>query len=237
VGYTAVNNWSNLAKTGGALAAASFSNKMAGVDADATAYRNYIARYWTDNASWDGTNAGWAGQWYAMYGLKKGLSLQGVTTLATPSGTRDWKKDLNGWLLGEASELDSQGGSIGSASRTQANMFGQLVNGSWTSSISPGAYGTTTKIDTAAAILILSESVTQAAPVAVISPIPEQSNKPIHRSFLVSGVESYHMDADSAIVEYLWDWDASNGVDWANPGAVYQSGLFYCRQLYRHTQG
>ena len=220
VGYEAVNNWSNLAKTGGALAAASFSNKMAGVDADATAYRDYIARYWTDNASWDGTNAGWAGQWYAMYGLKKGLSLQGVTTLVTPSGTRDWKKDLNGWLLGEASELDSQGGSIGLASRTQANMFGQLVNGSWTSSILPGAYGTTTKIDTAAAILILSESVTQAAPVAVISPIPEQSNKPIHRSFLVSGVESYHMDADSAIVEYLWDWDASNGVDWANPDAL-----------------
>jgi hypothetical protein len=91
VGYANSSNWNNTAKTGGALAALSFGEKWVDVDTDATSYRNYIAKYWTAAGDWSGTNAGWFGQWYAMYGLKKGLSLQGITTLTTPShGTRDW---------------------------------------------------------------------------------------------------------------------------------------------------
>jgi hypothetical protein len=220
VGYSASNSWNNLAKTGGALAALSFGEQYAGVDTDATDYRNYVAKYWTAPGNWSATNAGWFGQWYAMYGLKKGLSLQGITTLATPShGTRDWKKDLNGWLLGEAATIDAQGFTIGSGQRTQANMFGQFSNGSWTSSsISPGN-ANSTNIDTAAAILILSDAVTRAVPVAVIAPIPDQTNKPAGMSFRVDGTGSYHLDADSAIAEYLWDWNASDGVNWAAPNA------------------
>ena len=220
VGYSVSTQWNNLAKTGGALAALSFGGKYVGVDPDATAYRNFVANYWTAAGDWGGDNAGWFGQWYAMYGVKKGLSLQGVTTLVTPSsGTRDWKKDLNGWLLGEATQLDSQGGTIGSSQRTQANMFGQLANGSWTSSITPGVFGSSTDMDTATAILILSDAVTRAVPVAVIAPITDQTNKPAGRSFRVDGTGSYHLDADSAIAEYLWDWNATDGVNWASPDA------------------
>ncbi len=220
VGYSSSSQWNNLAKTGGALAALSFGEQYVGVDTDATAYRNYIAKYWTAAGNWDATNAGWFGQWYSMYGLKKGLSLQGVTTLTTPSsGTREWKKDLNGWLLGEAATIDAQSGTIGSSQRTQANMFGQLSNGSWTSSLSPASFGNSTNIDTASAILILSDAVTRAVPVAVIAPITDQTNKEAGRSFMVDGTDSYHLDADSAIAEYLWDWNASDGVNWEAPNA------------------
>jgi uncharacterized delta-60 repeat protein len=98
-------------------------------------------------------------------------------------------------------------------------MFGQLSNGSWTSSISPATFGTSTNADTATAILILSDAVTRAVPVAVIAPITDQTNKEAGRSFMVDGTDSYHLDADSAIAEYLWDWNASDGVDWAAPNA------------------
>jgi hypothetical protein len=146
--------------------------------------------------------------------------LQGITTLTTPSsGTRDWKKDLNGWLLGEAATIDAQGGTIGSSKRTQANMFGQLADGSWTSTITPAEFGNSTDIDTASAILILSDAVTRAVPVAVIAPITDQTNKEAGRSFIVDGTDSYHLDADSAIAEYLWDWNASDGVNWSAPNA------------------
>jgi hypothetical protein len=220
VGYSNSGQWNNSAKTGGALAALSFGEKWVDVDTDATDYRNYIAKYWTAAGNWGANNAGWFGQWYAMYGLKKGLSLQGVTTLTTPShGTRDWKKDLNGWLLGEAATIDAQGFTIGSSQRTQANMFGQLADGSWTSSLEPASLGNSTDIDTAAAILILSDAVTRAVPVAVIAPITDQTNKEAGRSFMVDGTDSYHLDADSAIAEYLWDWNASDGVNWSAPNA------------------
>jgi hypothetical protein len=220
IGYSNSGEWNNLAKTGGALAALSFGSNSVDVDADATSYRNYIAKYWTADGHWSNANAGWFGQWYAMYGIKKGLSLQGVTTLTTPSsGTRDWKKDLNGWLLGEAATIDAQTGTIGLSQRTQANMFGQLADGSWTSSLSPAEYGSSTDMDTATAILILSDAVTRAVPVAVIAPITDQTNKEAGRSFRVDGTDSYHLDADSAIAEYLWDWNSSNGVNWASPDA------------------
>ncbi|MCX6840566.1 MAG: cadherin domain-containing protein, partial [Verrucomicrobia bacterium] len=220
VGYSNSGEWNNLAKTGGALAALSFGGQYAGDNTDATSYRNYIAKYWAAAGNWSAVNAGWFGQWYAMYGLKKGLSLGGITTLTTPSnGTRDWKKDLNGWLLGEAATIDAQTGTIGSGQRTQANMFGQLSNGSWTSSLEPGSLGNSTNADTATAILILSDAVTRAVPVAVIAPISDQTNKPAGMSFRVDGTGSYHLDADSAIAEYLWDWNASDGVNWAAPNA------------------
>jgi|GEM_PF-3109667 len=217
IGYSNTSGWRNLAKTGGALALYSLAGRLAGTDANATKARNYIQNRWLSDPSWSGDHAGWAGQWYAMWGLKKGLQTQGITTLETSTGARNWVQDMQAWLLGNATLLDSQGAGIPTSSsfRTLGNMFGQAASGKWSSAVIPGTNGL--PVDTAHAVLILSEAIARPVPVAVIDPV---SSQPItSRPFGMIGANSYHLDANSALIEYLWDWDASNGVDWANPGA------------------
>ena len=220
VGYGSSSSWRNLAKTGGAMAALSFGGRYVDDNTQATTYRNYVQSRWLNAPSWSGDHAGWAGQWYAMYGLKKGLSLQGIVGLTTSTGVRDWQQDFNAWLLGDATLLDSQGGTLGNGYRTITNMFGQETDGRWRSSISPSTDGAADKMSTANAILVMSSSVTRAVPVAVIEPIPQQTNKPLGRSFEVDGSKSYHLDSNSAIVQYLWDFDSSDGLDWDYPDAT-----------------
>lgn len=225
IGYSSSSQWRNLAKTGGGLSAFAFAGKMAGTDANATAALNFIQNYWLANPSWGGDLAGWAGHWYAMWGLKKGLQFQGITTLTTSTGDRDWKQDMQAWLLGNATLLDSQGGSIASGYRNTNYMFGQNADGSWKSTEYPGSgYYTSSAsqlgMDTAHGVLILSDAVTTPVPVAVIAAVGSQSNKAGFRSFDLDGSGSYHLDANSTIIEYLWDWDASNGIDWNSPDAT-----------------
>lgn len=226
IGYSTNSSWRNLAKTGGGLAAFAFAGKVAGTDADATAALNFVQNYWAANPSWDADLAGWAGNWYAMWGLKKGLQLQGITTLpSTTTGARDWKLDMQAWLLGNGTLLNSQGGNIASSFRSTDYMFGQRSDGSWRAAQSPGAGASTSTssqlgMDTAHGVLILSDAVTTPVPVAVVATIGSQSNKAGFRSFAVDGSGSYHLDLTSTIIEYLWDWDDSNGVDWNNPDAT-----------------
>ena len=220
VGYGSSTSWRNLAKTGGALAALSFGGRYVDDNAQATKNRDYIGNYWFANLGGSNDHAGWTGHWYAMYGLKKGLSLQGIVSLSTTTGARDWQQDFNAWLLGDATLLDSQGGQIGLAYRTATNMFGQQADGRWRSADWPSSDATSDKMTTANAILVMSSSVTRAVPVAVIEPIPQQTNKPLGRSFEVDGSKSYHLDSDSAIVQYLWDFDSSDGLDWDYPDAT-----------------
>lgn len=219
IGYSDANGWRNLAKTGGALALYAFAGRQAGTDANATAARNYIQNLWAANPSWNGDQAGWTGQWYAMYALKKGLQLQGITTLQTGTGARSWKQDMQAWLLGNATLLDSQGTGIPADTgyRTTSYMFGQSAAGQWVSAETPGSNGY--PVDTAHGVLILSEAVTRPVPVAVIAAVGSQSNHAGFRSFGMDGSGSYHLDANSSVIEYLWDWNASNGVDWDNPDA------------------
>jgi len=223
--YSANDGWTNTAKTGGALALYSFAGRMAGTDANATAARNFIQTNWANNPAWYGDRSGWAGHWYAMWALKKGLQLQGITTLQTGTGARNWKQDMQAWLLGNATLLDSQGGAIGTGYRSTAYMFGQQADGSWRSTEYPGsgAYASAANqigMDTAHGILILSESVARPVPVAVIAAVGSQTNKAGFRAFAMDGSGSYHLDANSSIIEYLWDWNAADGVDWANPDAT-----------------
>lgn len=220
VGYTSSTSWRNLAKTGGALAALSFGDYFVDQDTQATLNRKYVQDRWFGPLSGSGDHAGWTGHWYAMYGLKKGLSLQGIVSLSTPQGVRDWQQDFNAWLLGDANLLDSQGGQIGLSYRNTNSMFGQQADGRWTSSEWPANAGSGDNMTTGNAILIMSASVTRAVPVAVIEPIPQQTNKPLGRSFEVDGSNSYHTDANSAIVQYLWDFDSSDGLDWDYPDAT-----------------
>jgi hypothetical protein len=68
--------------------------------------------------------------------------------------------------------------------------------------------------------LILTNAVTRPTPVAVIAAVGSQSNRAGFRSFDMDGSGSYHLDANSSIIEYLWDWNAADGLDWNSPNAT-----------------
>lgn len=218
VGYGSNTQWLNTAKTGGLLAAMAFANHYTGFDNVDRAV-TFLQNYWDANR--DGGNsgivgAGWAGNWYAMYGIKKGLTLQNITNLTVGGQSRDWKKEMNAWLLGDASELPA---TLSPSYRTANDMFGQQPNGTWISQDWPSSTSYP-HLTTAHGVLILSAAVTQAPPVPIISEVGEQTNKAGFRAFTMSASGSYHLDPDRAIVEYLWDFDASDGLDWNNPDAT-----------------
>ncbi len=54
-------------------------------------------------------------------------------------------------------------------------------------------------------------------PVAVIEPI---GALPPKTSFQVDGSSSFHQDPTKSIVEWLWDWNASDGINWNHPDAT-----------------
>jgi len=214
IGYSAASSMPNLAKTGGSLTAYKVGGLVVG-DAWVNKAILYVGSQW-----W----TGWAGDFYAMYGAKKGLFLQGVTTLPTPYGDRDWYNDMSAWLLGNAEGSTPDGmpyvpASLGDQSINSA--FGQAADGSWLSS--NGYMPNDAHIDTAVAILILTKTVTVLMPVASIAPVgtqpaPLPANPPL--PFAMNASSSYHQDAAKSIVEYLWDWDSSDGVDWSHPDAT-----------------
>lgn len=221
-GYGNNSQWLNVAKTAGMLVGYAFGGKFVG-DNDVDRGIQFIGNTWYNTAG-NTTfleNGGWAGNWYAMYGLKKGLQIQGITTINTAYGPRDWYQDLSAWLLGNATLLDSTDPAhpIMTSFRSTNTMFGQQSNGRWTCASWPAAGDSYPALNTGQAILILTKSLTKPVPVAVIAAVADQTNKPGFRSFNMDGAGSYHLDPNASIVEYLWDWDASNGVDWSNPDA------------------
>lgn len=199
--YNYRGQWPNLAKTGGMLIEYAAGNKWPG-DTDVDRGLSYIGTYWYQLPNIGANEAGWSGEFYAMYGLKKGLQLQGVETLFTPRGVRNWYQDMSAWLLGNASLLDPN---LNPGYRSAGYGFGQLSAGNWNNSgwINNGP------LSTAHAILILTRAVTVPLPVAVIAPIPDQSAKN-PASFALDGSGSYHLDPNSSIVEWLWDYSTNN---------------------------
>ena len=206
--------------------------KTCGTDLDATIGYDFIGRTWIAPPS-DGTgvdiNSGWPGNWYYMYGIKKGLQLQNVATVNVQyddanSGPRDWYQDLSAWLLGNAALLDAplinnpNNVQISPDLRTTSSagsMFGQFPDGHWEGHAWP-SYNSYPAIQTVGAVLTLSESITVAVPVAVVAPVPDQSaRKPA--AFRLDGSASYDLDPSSSIVEWLWKLDAGANPDWSHP--------------------
>ncbi len=218
--------WRNLAKTGGLLVGHTLGGRKPGVDPRTDAALKFIGKYWINNGDWSADLAGWTGTWYAMYGLKKGLQVAEVTTVSTPYGNRDWYQDLSAWLLGNATLLDSQSPNpatqkISTGFRNQNYMFGQRTDGSWASSVIPGAvaWSGSYSLDTASGVLILTRAVTKPLPVAVITtPIADQSARN-PSPFSIDGSGSYHLDPNSTISEYLWILDPPANPDWTHPTA------------------
>jgi hypothetical protein len=210
VGYSSTG-WHNTAKTGGLIVAHSLAGLGVGNTRVDSAI-SFLGRVWFNGNNTGSDDAGWPGEFYAMYGLKKGLQLAGVTTVSTSNGTRDWYQDESAWLLGNASLLDPN---FNTGYRSSGYGFGQNSDGSWNNSgwIGNGPWAT------AHAILILTKSVTKALPVAVIAtPISDQSAR--HPApFTLDGSGSYHLDPTIPLVEYLWILDPPATPDWSHPTA------------------
>ncbi len=176
---------------------------------------NYIGTKWY-NLGHQVTYPGWVADFYSMYGVKKGLELQGIETISTPNGTRYWYDDMVDWLLGHTTDFTS---TFSSTYRTTTYAFGQKSTGGWQS-----AYGyvnshgpSNDHLDSAHAILVLTKAVTTIVPVAVIDGV---DSHPQNTPFQLSATNSYHPDPTRTIVEWLWDWDSSDGVDWNFPDAT-----------------
>ncbi len=220
IGYRANNQWLNSGKTGGALVAWQVAGLTPDNDAAVASGLDFIEATFHVNStgSSDAPSTGAFGQWYGMYGLKKGLQLQEISSLQTPIGSRDWQADYDSWLLGEAAGLAA---STATSYRNVNSMFGQRPDGSWASTNQwPGTYVSDPDISTAHGVLILTRSVTVALPAAVIAEVGQVSTKPGQRAFQMDGTGSFHSDPSLSILEYRWDFDASNGVDFDNPDAV-----------------
>jgi hypothetical protein len=216
-GYSDNYSWLNVGKSGGMLTAYKVGGKGVGDD-DVNRDIYYIGQNWL--------GSGWAGDLYAMYGCKKGLHLQEVDAVPTPSGDRNWYNDMSAWLLGNAEGSTPEGMPsiplvIGPSYQNATYAFGQAADGSW---ISNAGYMPNQKIfGTSVSILILTKTVTVLSPVAVIASVGEQPKpQPGHlpTPFAMDGSGSYHQDPGNSISEYLWDWDAGNGLDWDNPDAT-----------------
>ena len=226
IGYSAANSIPNLAKTGGSLTGY-YVGGLTNGDALVTNALAYVGSTWWADIGYGVDGAGWAGDFYAMYGVKKGLFLQGITTVHNGTyGDRDWYNDLSAWLLG-----NNQGGTAALAGmpyvpntlaadlQSTSYGFGPASDGSWAAGNS--YMPDTPYIDTGVAILVLTKSVTVESPVAVIASVGTQSKHPGRppTPFPMDGSGSYHQDPSKHVVEWKWNW-GTNSIDWANPDAT-----------------
>ena len=67
-------------------------------------------------------------------------------------------------------------------------------------------------------IIVLTRTLFEKPPVALIHAEPNPGA--VGQSIQLDASDSYHVDPAKTIVEYLWDFDASNGVDFDNPDAT-----------------
>ncbi len=214
-GYSG-QSWINHAKTGGLLVAYGNAGMAVG-NASVDAGVSFLGNTWYSEITTgsSGDNGGWMGELYAMYGVKKGLQLQGLTQVTTPFGVRDWYLDFSAWLLGNGTLLDA---ALGAGMRSISSYgFGQYADGHWQTDNQWPFYGDGTMC-TINAILVLTKAVTVDVPVAQIAAVGDQIPS---SSFGLNGSSSYHTDpANWQIVQYAWDFDASDGVDFDSPDAT-----------------
>ncbi|MDB6119107.1 MAG: hypothetical protein JWO08_2888 [Verrucomicrobiaceae bacterium] len=213
VDYSPGSGWRNAAKTGGALSIL----KMAGLDmsnATSQSLLGFVQSVWDNRGATGGDGAGWAGVWYAMYGVKKGLALMDVNTITVGGTTRDWYQEESAWLLGNSGLLAP---TLSPDQRDISNLYGQNNDGSWTSSDT--WVGGSPDADTSVSILVLTRSVTAPPPIAVIAAVPQQSTVGPF-SVVLDATGSYNTDPTRVITEYLWDFDSSDGLNWTTPDAT-----------------
>jgi hypothetical protein len=179
---------SNVARTGAGIAMLSFCN-IPVTDSRIQNALNYLNAHWTDNH-------GCMGTWdYHFSGGGNYYAFYGVMKgMRVPEpdiemiGPRDWYEDYANFITAD-----------------------QESNGRW---IAHSNYHDP-YLGTAWALLTLYKTVVEPGPVADAgSDIP---NHPPLIEVTLDASGSYHLDPGKEIVQYCWDFDASDGIDWNNP--------------------
>lgn len=134
VGYNSYNNWQNIAKCGGSMTAFFLGGRSVTNNLSVQKSLTFIGNNWYSGPG--ATPGGWAGELYAMYGSKKGMMFQGVDTVSTPTGDRNWYNDMSAWLLGNAEGSTPAGmpyipADLRAAYQVPNYAFGQNADGSW----------------------------------------------------------------------------------------------------------
>ena len=196
-------SWTNAGMTGGSLVGFSLGNKLvANGDDNATRAYNYIGQNFYRKHTSNNTNfetfLGDNGDFYTMFGVKKGLAIQEVETIDTPEGgVVDWQREVDDWLLGKTQHTRFAN------AKSSGNAFGQHPNGTWTGTVHNGNYGN--DFETQHGILLLNRGVTKALPVAEI--VVASDTFAVGALFVVDGSSSYHADpVNNSIVEYNWEF-------------------------------
>ena len=201
-GYT--GKGTDWATTPSGMVQLAFGNKYARNDGSIAAdnrwktAENWIANNWTNFLGWIVTprRQNRSHTFYSHYAFAKAMRLanpQEITHLAATG--LDWYGDENVGLARLLVDL-------------------QYSDGSW-------AYDSPyvgTRITTAWNIIILTRTLFEKPPVALIDAKPNPGA--IGQQILLDASGSYHVDPAKTIVEYLWDFDASDGVDFDNPDAT-----------------
>ncbi|MBI3194931.1 MAG: T9SS type A sorting domain-containing protein [Ignavibacteriae bacterium] len=196
-GYQNVD-WLNITKTAAGIGDYAFL----GYTTAQTPVANAISYI---NSSWSLTGDDGAGGWkrhlegntYAMYGVAKGMRIINNRLGEHMIGTHDWYAEYVTHLLDHAT-------------------WKQNANGSWPRSGNAPTSYMGDPLNSSLAILVLTQGVVIPPPIAVIAPL---GSKPPNKQFRVDGSGSYHLNPEKNIVEWLWDFDASDGVDWDEPDA------------------
>jgi hypothetical protein len=198
-GYTSYAGlWNNIAKT------ASGIGSYAALDYTSTSPEiqlamNFIETHWLDGPVDDnGYEEHWNGNLYSMYALAKAMRIIDNRVGIINIGTHNWYDEYSNHLLDNAT-------------------WGQTADGSYNVNGTLVGWAYSRPLNTALALLVLTQGVLVAPPVAIVDPI---SSQPPNTPFGVNASTSFHQDPTKSIVEYLWDWDASDGVNWNNPDAT-----------------
>ncbi len=199
-GYDAANYWENITKTAAGIGSYAFLGATVDTPAVSLAM-NFINTQWgytgTDSYGWDQPLSG---NTYAMYGVAKGMRIINNRAGQQFIGSHDWYAEYVDHLLDNPT-------------------WKQNGNGSWPKSNNYPGYSMGIALNSSLAILVLTRGVVLPPPVAVIAPV---SGVPPNTPIQIDGSQSFHQDPERSIVEWLWDFDATDGISWEDPDAYGQ---------------
>lgn len=213
-GYTSVNNWNNMAKTGAGLIQHGWLG-YAITDAEPQAAVNFLNTKWSNSGDGIGVSEIFNRNLYGMYAVKKGMEEFGAN--GSLVGTHDWQDEFNKTLVHDPdSDYDGVGG-VAFNNDIMEQQYGSndLTDGRWTTYywLSSGDRS----LSTAGAVLILVRGIISQVPVAICQITPTSARP--GDVVTLDGSNSFHQNPALSITEYLWDFDDSDGVDFNNPDA------------------
>lgn len=174
-GYTAPG--SNVPRTGAGLACQAWVG-LTPADIQVINALNYLNNHWGDT----GYN-GNLGNFYAMYGVNKGM--RGFDPDVEMIGSHDWYAEYTDWLIGA-----------------------QAADGGWSDCC---WFNSSRDLTTAAGVLVVVKEVTKPPPVARAKATPDEAPPGATITFDHSG--SFHIDPSRILVGFRWDFDDDGAWD------------------------